>query len=320
MLETEEPAKTHNAGKKAVETPEPTVSASIKEAGQEEQMMVEENVNVEGEIDGKSLEKETHDELNMGLWNIPKYVAKKKKLPNARGTVKRNEEVVQSEATRKEKHKTKVENIDATHEVQNVNEDLNLGGTTNANDGGANVNVIPRKIRNSTGGRNPQNIPKGKQNVKASKGSTVKERHFVIGESSKTGGGRKPVTSRNDNLGKENVPNSDQQQVIEDKRKKEEEYMLEYMKAMYQTHGVNLLNKFRNEESIRTALGQIDENDKMRVVALQRKANAGGNQAVKHGEQIQQTTANETLMQEEGDTSPMDATEEIIPQQIHISL
>lgn len=45
--------------------------------------------------------------------------------------------------------------------------------------------------------------------------------------------------------------------------------MLEYMKVVYKSRGENLLNKFRSGNSIRIALGQLDENDKNRAVILQ---------------------------------------------------
>lgn len=41
-----------------------------------------------------------------------------------------------------------------------------------------------------------------------------------------------------------------------------------YMNRMYQTHGENILNRFKSNDPIRTALGKIDEADMTRAEAL----------------------------------------------------
>lgn len=71
---------------------------------------------------------------------------------------------------------------------------------------------------------------------------------------------------------KENIPPSNHQNVFVEKKHPDEEYIMDYMKTMYKTHGENLLNKFRSGEPIRIALGQVDESDKARAELLREAA------------------------------------------------
>lgn len=80
-------------------------------------------------------------------------------------------------------------------------------------------------------------------------------------------------------VGKENIPSTSQQVVIDEKKEKEEEVVLTYMKTMYQTHGENLLNKFRSDESIRTSLRQVDNADRLRAETLKKNSFVNGKKA-----------------------------------------
>lgn len=176
------------------------------------------------------------------------------------------------------------------------------------------------KVRNALGGKNPQNVTKGKSTSKNMKGTATKEKKYNQGEGSKETEASRATHSSNNNIGKEKLPNDEQALILAEKKRKEEQQMLDYMKRMYQTHGVNLLNKFRSEESIRTALGQFDENDKRRALELQKKASFEGCRLVKAEDQQQQKTI---LIKEnqlnEGGSSPMEDIEELATQHPYLS-
>lgn len=89
---------------------------------------------------------------------------------------------------------------------------------------------------------------------------------------------------------KENIPSSSHQVITTNKKKQEEEQMLEYMKVMYKSHGENLFNKLRSELSIRTALGKIDDNDKLRALELQQVRSNTTKKAVISGTTFQNAT------------------------------
>lgn len=223
---------------------------------------------------------ENQEELSMGPWNIPKYVVKKKKLATTRGNGKRNVNMSHMENSVEPKVRNVMESKVGTQDTQFTDDDA----TQADNGNGTSVEEIPKskptiqnRIRNSQGGRNPQSKPKGKPTIKNGKGPTLKEKNVDHGETSAGPTMRKAPSSKITVSGKENVPTMEQQQVLTD-AKKQEEAILAYMRAMYQTHGVNLLNKFffRNEDSIRTALGYVDENDKHRAMVLQKKVSIEG--------------------------------------------
>lgn len=117
------------------------------------------------------------------------------------------------------------------------------------------------------------------------------------------------------------MPSGKPQDLLDDKKKQEEMSMLEYMKSMYQTHGMNLLNIFRSGESIRIALGQIEDNDRLRAEQLRRlgllQENvtriSGTSSSGNLGYRTNSVTAN-------GEASPMDAIEGVVPHTSKISL
>lgn len=119
----------------------------------------------------------------------------------------------------------------------------------------------------------------------------------------------KPFPYKVIDVDKENIPSSSHQVVIIDKKKQEEEQILEYMKIKYNTHGENLLNKFRSDHSIRTALGQIDDNDKLRAVEMQQVLNNANKKA-----DIDGTTVQNTTLASNGVTAPMETSEVVEPQ------
>lgn len=87
------------------------------------------------------------------------------------------------------------------------------------------------------------------------------------------------------------------------------------MKTMYLTHGENLLSKFRSIEPIRTALGQVDENDRLRTEALRKVASCSDRKmvsAVNSATTVKNIDRAKTI--EQGEFAPMDASKDIVPQ------
>lgn len=89
---------------------------------------------------------------------------------------------------------------------------------------------------------------------------------------------------------------------------------------MYKTHGENLLNKFKSMEPIRTALGQIDNNDKTRGEENQKATTTGGTISRNDGTQ-KPTNASKSVKQVDNEVvSPMVTTEEVSSHSPNLSL
>lgn len=144
--------------------------------------------------------------------------------------------------------------------------------------------TIKSRIRNTLGGKNPQQLKKkggslGIKNI-SHKDKTIKSGSIV-----------KPTVKKNVNIningtGKENEPSSSTNPDPNSMETKagEEEAVLEYMKTIYKTRGETLLKKFRSEKSLREALAVIDDNDKNRALALRQVDQAQQQQAVNQSE------------------------------------
>lgn len=132
-------------------------------------------------------------------------------------------------------------------------------------------NIIRSKVKNPLGGNNPQLSVKGKKVTKPTKNVTRKDKGITKAGSIKDLGDKTIRVNKRQGPGKENTPSSSTSSFKTEGNKAEEEAMLAYMKAMYQTHGENLLNKFKSMEPIRNALGHIDNNEKTRNESLKKK-------------------------------------------------
>lgn len=262
---------------------------------------------------------EEQNELNMGPWNIPKYHMRKKINHQGKGIIKRNENAMHQGVSNKSLKKKQgsqqvISTSDTTKVAEQKTTDPEIQTSPEIPQAKA-QNVTP-KVRNPSGGRNPQINTKSRGITKPGKGVKRRDMSGAIKSISKDSKVNKKETNRVIAVGKENIPSTSCQAGSDEKRKQEEEYMLAYMKTMYQTHGENLLHKFKSAESIRTALGQIDENDKARAEAL-RIANMGNNSKLNCG-RINKSSESEEL-KEQGDNSPMNKAEEFKPHQPHTS-
>lgn len=114
---------------------------------------------------------------------------------------------------------------------------------------------------------------------------------------------------------KENIPSLQQQHLIDEKNQKEEEAVWAYMKNMYKTHGESLMNRFRNVDPIRKAPAHVDENDKARAELLRSKA-VGIAESKVAGQSSCTTNLNKGKQDDQGECSPMNATENVVPQNI----
>lgn len=88
---------------------------------------------------------------------------------------------------------------------------------------------------------------------------------------------------------------------------------------MYQTHGENLLNKFRSADSIRIALGQIDEADKQRVEALRKIIVLGTLPRTNVVLNSVLPTNRVGKLSDNGDCAPMEAFERVVPHSSQLS-
>lgn len=181
-------------------------------------------------------------------------------------------------------------------------------------------NTIKPRVKNPLGGKNPQLSVKGKKVSKPVSGSR-KEKGVAIGGIIKSRDRAKKGV--NDfQLGKENVPSSSNMSDIKENSHPDEQAVLAYMKTMYKTHGENLLNKFKSFGPIRIALGHIDNNDTHRGEGLQPSLVTEKNLNKSNGNQSPSTsmTSNSVKQIDNGDKSPMDASEEVVPHKSNLSL
>lgn len=186
------------------------------------------------------------EELNMGPWNIHKYNVKKKNGSAGKGNHEKHGSNNQKEITLRENTKIQGSYSEIPKETpiwlekQNPKEtELPLAADTVDNT----RRWSKAKVRNSSGGKNPQIHTKGRGITKPGKGITRKDMGVVKVSNVKGKKVAKPFPYRAVDVDKENIPSTySSQNTLGDKEKQEEE-MLEYMRIMYKSHGENLLKR-----------------------------------------------------------------------------
>lgn len=172
------------------------------------------------------------------------------------------------------------------------------------------------RVRNPLGGKNPQIPTKRRGVTKPGKGITRRDRSVANKSSSKEKKDKKLEPDKILILDKENIPLSSVQNMFAEKKHPDEEYIMEYMKTMYKTHGENLLNKFRSGGPIRMALGQVDENDKVRAELLKKDATVDNNKMIIEIDSDLIGMSNRTV---QGECATLEVAEEINPHLLHSS-
>lgn len=227
------------------------------------------NVIESSDMHTKQMNQESNEQndLNIGPWNIPKHVARKRKANSAKSVKKVSEEVTPSVLTKKVEMKVPSEHVEGSKSsiemplppiivMQDAVESYLYPQIIKP------ANIIKRKVKNPLGGKNPQLSVKGRPLAKNGKTPNRIEKVNIKGKAAN--GFSKPSVEATKSTvsGKENIASTSDQSESMVKKKAEEEAVLNFMRTMYQTQGVNLLNQFKNMEPIRLDLGQIDNNEK----------------------------------------------------------
>lgn len=205
--------------------------------------------------------------LELGVWNIPKYVARKKKNNAVTNPKKPNPNPMPPNTSSRGTKPTQVEVVEAhkatgSEELGHQIENQKVISTINeASNSPSTKNTIKERVRNPLGGKNPQLSVKGKKVSKNNKPLIRKDNGLTKDVRSSKAMESEPGVVKDNIVGKENIPSTSKPNDTSNDNKAEEEAVMEYMKSMYRTHGENLLNKFRNLEPIRSALSHIDQND-----------------------------------------------------------
>lgn len=287
--------------------PEPTIE------------MIPQEVPVNASKAGEDVQSTEQEEQNMGPWNIPKYNLKKRNGVKGH-VVPKNTDSSQmtTKANSIHEEKTVITKPAATQVVEKSPEDQKDA----ANAAPVEVVVVASKphvklkVRNPNGGKNPQMHSRGRGISKPGKGINKKDRNVLINDASNVKNKSKHIDTANHMaIDKGNIPPSSHQNVLEEQKKKEDDYIMDYMRIMYKTHGESLLSKFRSTGPIRETLGQVDDRDKLRAEALKNVAtvrNRGGNSSGTGGtvcQMVDKINGNTV-----GVMSPKEVNEEVDPQ------
>lgn len=204
MLEVE--LATGNSSTVVVQNQSPTLEPSATEKPEVQAMQTEQNPPADSEL----------KDMEMGPWNIPKYIAKKRKAGNGKsGHKNNNANIVQEHAPRVMK-KTHVEVVNGEIDliVKNPSKDVEDQIATMIED----KVEIPKakpvskpRVRNPIGGKNPQLAVKGKKLAKPAKTSIRKEKSIKKGENNGNSGVTILKTMKTQSLGKEDIPSTSNQ-------------------------------------------------------------------------------------------------------------
>lgn len=196
------------------------------------------------------------EESVIGPWNIPKYVSRKNKKnnsPKSSGFPKPRADVV-SNAERNMNVTTSTLNV-GTGPVKNSSNGAVVEQMPN--DDSPRTKPPPKpKIRNATGGRNPQTpaLKKGQQIIR---NQGIKEgSNLHIGKVNPPDSKQAP---RNENIASSSKANELKAKTSGIKVNPEEEAILAYMKAMNESFGTKLLTKIQGMDDGRIALANIDD-------------------------------------------------------------
>lgn len=245
-----------------VEKDRPTASKMVNQLeNSPSESMQTETMNNQPLQETQNTEREVEQvELEMGSWNIPKYITKKKKYIASKNTKKGGKDTATAASEIKVSKKTVVESMEEV-KASDVNkidsmevntDDPKLQEPTVTP---AVKNIIKERVRNPLAGKNSQLSVKGKKVTKNSRQVNKKDKGNGKGSTSNGAMVCDAQEIKNTDLGKENIPSSS---MNTEASKAEEEAMLAYMRSIFQSTGQNLLSKFKSMEPIRTALRQID--------------------------------------------------------------
>lgn len=219
----------------------------------------------------------------MGPWNIPKYITKKKKrTSSSKNSPKDNgfKQTINSPSTMEKVPLEENSTKDSTRgDVANETPEIVAGQVQNTNLPKTKPPPKP-KVRNSTGGRNPQTPAKKKgQMMPNGRACTIKDggsRHAAknIGTDNKVSESVLKQAPGKENIASSSSSNEDKRKETGVKINAEEEAMLAYMKAINQSLGTSFITKIQGLEDGRIALAVIDENDKMRAAVIKKKLEA----------------------------------------------
>lgn len=258
----------------------------------------------------------------MGPWNLPKHVIRKRKKPafskegQTNSQNENNTSVTKHNVQAKEGRMPMVTYKEG--EVESSNQHIVVD---NSNQSVIDVNQVTKaKVKNPMGGKNPQLSVKGKKVTKNSKAMHRKDKCVVLGNIPKASI-KNTKKSTSHETRKEIMPSSSNMNNAKQIQAKEEQAVLDYMKTMYKTHGENLLNKFKNMESVRTTLEQVDNNDRSRGDTSNIPISPNRSPSKSKSAQSSRNTSNERCVQvDQGVSSPMVMVEDLIPSNPNLSL
>lgn len=264
------------------------------------------------------------EEPELGIWNIPKYVTRRKKNNSiSRNPKKSGQDVIPQSVVNRATKKPQAEVVEVIKATGNGSKEPEVIQHEHNSQETATPpiakSIAKEKIRNPFGGKNPQLSVKGKKGTKITKPPIRKDKGSVKDVRNKqimasnTGGVNIVAT------GKENIPSTSYQITKSNgskaDNKAEEEAVMAYMKAMYMTHGENPLNRFKNLEPIRSALSHIDQNDHNRTGSTSRNELNDNNTSMSgDGKKVKVINATSEVQNCHGNELPKEAFEEVVPQ------
>lgn len=264
MLEQaiEEIAVTSNAAEKSVESKELTGQASDKSAPVQN-----------GEANA-TIVADTQEVVDMGPWNLPKFVVKKK--------LHRTSNKMDNDAKNKQASSRNTEEISGSRfHILDENEEKEASkGKMTANEEEVKIcdkeGIVPPKpkVRNQNGGKNPQSGARGFKYNAIGKPKETKNQGNLNTKNAKPKG----PGGQSQGIDKKNIPSTSTPPNESTKRKnntvsaKDEQRVQELMKRIIKKKGVDFLEKWADSDPLRDALGIIDENDLAFAKALQEKS------------------------------------------------